>query len=225
MLSYRLIRSRRKTAAIHITKDAAVEVRAPLKMPKAYIDEFVALKEKWIIAHLARRELLNSEKAAFSLNYGDTATLCGKAYPILAKDTKHAGFDGACFYLPPGLSPDDIRRIVVRIYKTEAKRVIGSRVDEYSERMNVKPSSVRITSAKTRWGSCSGKNGLSFSWRLIMADESVIDYVVAHELAHITEHNHSPRFWAVVEGVLPDYKQRRLKLKALQDSLAREDWG
>lgn len=225
MLKYTLIRSRRKTAAIHITKDAEVEVRAPLRMPKATIDEFVASKEEWITAHLSRREQLNDEKAAFCLNYGDTVTLCGKTYPIRAKDGKRAGFDGECFFVPPGLTPDDVKRAAVQIYKAAAKRIIGDKTGEFSELMNVKPAAVKITSAKTRWGSCSGKDSLSFSWRLVMADESVIDYVVAHELAHIIEHNHSPRFWAVVENVIPDYRQRRAKLKALQDKLSREDWG
>lgn len=224
MLLYRLIRSRRKTAAIHITKDATVEVRAPLNMSKAYIDEFVAAKEEWIAAHLARRELLNNEKAAFTLKYGDTVTLCGKAYPIFVKDGKPSGFNGECFHLPPGLAGCDIKREIMKIYRTTAKRILREKTDEYAKRMNVKPAAVKVTGAQTRWGSCSGKNSLSFSWRLVMADESVIDYVVVHELAHIKEHNHSPRFWAVVEGVLPDYKLRKLKLRALRDRLSREDW-
>lgn len=224
MLSYKLIRSRRKTAAIHITKDAGIEVRVPLKMPKAHIDAFVASKEEWITSHLTRREQLNNEKAAFCLNYGDTVVLCGKAYPIIARNGKQAGFDGEYFYVPSGLSPDEIKFAVMWIYKSEAKRIVYKKVDEYSGQMNVKPAAIRINSAKTRWGSCSGKDSLNVSWRLIMADESVIDYVVVHELAHIKEHNHSPRFWAVVENVLPDYKQCKQRLKELQDKLSREDW-
>jgi hypothetical protein len=90
--------------------------------------------------------------------------------------------------------------------------------------MSVTPIAVKINSAKTRWGSCSNKKSLNFSWRLIMADDDVIDYVVVHELAHLREMNHSPRFWAVVEAVLPDYRERKLKLRALQAKLNREDW-
>ena len=91
--------------------------------------------------------------------------------------------------------------------------------------MNVTPIAVKVNSAKTRWGSCSGRNSINFSWRLIMADDDVIDYVIVHELAHIKEHNHSDRFWAVVASVLPDYKMRQAKLKILQKKLASEDWG
>lgn len=101
MIIYTLVRSRRRTVAIHITNDAEVEVRAPLKLPKAEIDRIVALKEKWITSHLAERERQNAEKAAFSLNYGDMVSLRGKMYPIREKDGGRAGFDDEGFYLPP----------------------------------------------------------------------------------------------------------------------------
>ena len=91
--------------------------------------------------------------------------------------------------------------------------------------MSVTPSAVRINGAKTRWGSCSGKKSINFSWRLIMASDDVIDYVVVHELAHLLELNHSARFWAVVEKILPDCRERRKQLRELQKRLATEDWG
>ena len=72
---------------------------------------------------------------------------------------------------------------------------------------------VRVRDMHTRWGSCSGKGNLNFHWKLILMPPEVLDYVVVHELAHLKEMNHSPRFWAVVEAVLPDYKERRQWLK------------
>jgi len=224
MIPYKLVRSRRKTVAIHITKNAEVEVRAPLKMPKADIDRFVAEKEKWIEKSIGRREQINTEKSGFTLHYGDTVMLAGNMYPINVREGKRAGFDGECFYMPSNLTPDEIKNAVVQVYKAIAKRIIQNKVVEYAKLMNVKPVGIKITSAKTRWGSCSGKNSINFSWRLVMADDDVIDYVVVHELAHIREHNHSPRFWAVVESILPDYKQRQNKLKLLQKQLAVQDW-
>jgi len=224
MIPYKLVRSRRKTVAIHITKNASVEVRAPLKMPKTDIDRFVLEKEKWIEKHLSLREQTNENKTSFTLNYGDKVMFCGKEYPIRAKDGTQAGFDGECFYMSPNFTPDYIKNIIVKIYKILAERIIKQKVIEYAKRMNVTPKSIRITSAKTRWGSCSGKNSINFSWRLIMADDDVIDYVVVHELAHIKEHNHSAKFWKVVEGVLPDYKDKQKKLKLLQKKLAVQNW-
>ncbi len=74
--------------------------------------------------------------------------------------------------------------------------------------------SIRITSARTRWGSCSSKGNLSFTWRLVMAPPQVIDYVVAHELAHLQVRNHSPAFWQKVKTIMPDYLQYRRWLDA-----------
>ena len=224
MIPYKLVRSRRKTVAIHITKTAEVEVRAPLKTPKAEIDKFVVSKEKWIKKSVGRREQINAEKSKFIMNYGDMILLCGKMYYIRARDGTNAGFDGECFYLPPKLNPDIFKQTVVKTYKKMANIIIKNKITEYSKHMSITPAVVRITNAKTLWGSCGAKNSINISWRLVMADESVIDYLVVHELSHTIEHNHSPRFWAVVKRVMPDYKDRENKLKLLQKQLAVQNW-
>ena len=224
MINYNLIRSKRKTIAIHITQDATVEVRAPLKVPKSEIDRFVASKQEWINKHLAVHRESVENKAAFQLNYGDAVLLQGHTYPITAKAGNRAGFDGESFFMPPGLSADEIKRAVIQVYKMLAKNVLTYKVLDYAKQMDVTPTAIKVNRAKTRWGSCSGKNSLNFSWLLIMADNDAIDYVVVHELAHTKEHNHSAKFWAVVTSILPDYKQRQAKLKELQKRLVNEDW-
>lgn len=117
-----------------------------------------------------------------------------------------------------------IKSACVQIYRMLAKRDLTEKTLDFAKQMSVMPTAVKINNAKTRWGSCSSKKSLNFSWRLIMADDDVIDYVVVHELAHITEMNHSARFWSIVEGVLPDYRKRKTKLKELQRRLNGEDW-
>ena len=223
MTNYTLIRSRRRTAAIYI-KNGGVEVRAPMKMPKRDIDRFVASKEKWISKRLAQSQSYAEQREAFTLDYGDTVTFRGMEYPLTAKDGKRAGFDGEQFYLPPDLTPEQIKSTVVQIYRRLAKLHLTERVEYYASVMNVLPTAVKINGAKTRWGSCSAKKSLNFSWRLVMADDTVIDYVVVHELAHIAEMNHSTRFWAVVANILPDYKERQKRLKELQKRLNAEEW-
>ncbi len=94
-----------------------------------------------------------------------------------------------------------------------AKAEIPKRVAYFAKVMGVQPTGIKITSAKTRFGSCSGKNSLCFSWRLMLYPPDAVDYVVVHELAHIREKNHSPAFYAVVASVLPDYKAREQLLK------------
>ena len=93
--------------------------------------------------------------------------------------------------------------------RKKAKEIIPQKVEYYSEIMGVKPTSIKINSAKKRYGSCSGKNCLNFSLYLMDKDERFIDYVVVHELAHIVHHNHSKEFYALIEKYMPDYKERK----------------
>ena len=112
-MEYTIVRSKRKTIAIHIKPDATIEVRAPLKTPKSEIERLLAEKEKWITQHTAvRRERLES-RAAFALNYGDSVPMQGREYPIVAKPGNRVGFDDVSFYMPPNLPPESIKSAVV----------------------------------------------------------------------------------------------------------------
>ena len=223
MIDYTLTRSDRKSLALYV-RDGVVEVRAPLRAPKSDIDKFVASKEKWIADKLAKSNERMEQRSNFSLTYGDYIIYRGKQYTIAEKPGNRIGFDDVCFYVPPNLTPDQIKYSCVEIYRLLAKRDLTRRTMDFAAKMSVMPASVRINGAKTRWGSCSSKKSLNYSWRLIMADDDVIDYVVVHELSHMMELNHSHRFWAIVGSILPDYAERKVRLKALQQRLGREDW-
>lgn len=94
-----------------------------------------------------------------------------------------------------------------------AKKVLPEKTAHYARILGVWPEAITITSARTRFGSCSGRNRISYSWRLMQYPEEAIDYVVVHELCHILHHNHSKAFYDCIETVLPDWRKRRLKLK------------
>ena len=224
MVSYTLTRSKRKTVAIHV-RNGSVEVRAPLKMLQKDIDKFVASKETWIVEKLTKSKEQIQQKNSFALAYGDMVTYRGNLYPISEKQGERVGFDEKSFYMPPDLSPEQVKYACIQIYRLLAKRDLTRRTLDYAKQMSVTPSAIKINSAKTRWGSCSGKKSVNFSWMLIMADDEVIDYVVVHELAHLIELNHSAHFWALVEKVIPDYRKRQAKLKELQHKLSTENWG
>ena len=223
MINYILTRSKRKTIALYVRR-GVVDVRAPLRTPKHEIDRFVASKEKWIKNKLICLNERAERRESFSLDYGDMVLYRGMLYPIVHKISNRAVFDGDFFCVPQGLSPEDIKASCIRIYKKLAKQDLNEKVQRFAELLSVQPLAVKVNTAKARWGSCSAKKSLNFSWRLIMADDSVIDYVVVHELAHLLELNHSKRFWAIVMSILPDYKERQKQLKALQEMLAGEDW-
>lgn len=97
--------------------------------------------------------------------------------------------------------------------KEAARRYIPQRVAYFAERMGVSYGKITIREQKTRWGSCSSAGNLNFNWKLMLMPREVLDYVVVHELAHRREMNHSARFWAIVEEVLPDYRERRAALR------------
>ena len=97
--------------------------------------------------------------------------------------------------------------------KSEAKRYLKEKTEYYSNIMGLKYSRITITSAKTRFGSCSSKGNISYSYRLMLYPEQAREYVVVHELAHLREMNHSPAFYKIIEGVMPDYKERKRMLK------------
>lgn len=104
---------------------------------------------------------------------------------------------------------------MIAAYKAKAREYLPQRVTYFAAIMGVKPTCVKITSAQKRLGSCSYKNGLCFSYRVMLYPEDVIDYIVVHELAHIFEKNHSSKFYGVIARFLPDYKQRISHLKSL----------
>ncbi len=112
------------------------------------------------------------------------------------------------------LTPQEIRLLVTR-----AKRIIPQRVRYYAEMMGVTFGRITIRMQKSRWGSCSGKGNLNFNCLLMRAPDEIVDYVVVHELCHLKEMNHSKRFWAEVEKILPDYTERRKWLKDHGDEL------
>lgn len=201
-----------------------LEVRAPIVYPKSKIEKFIKLKEKWILENISHSRSISQIRAKFSINYGDTILLLGREYKLIKSEKGQTGFID-CFYIPPNLSPPQIKAECIKIYRLLAKQHFNKRVNYFSLQMGVAPLSVKVNGARTRWGSCSYKKNINFTWFLIMAPEDTIDYVIVHEMAHLTEMNHSPKFWAIVENILPDYQKRRDALKVLQKRLNTENWN
>ena len=226
MREYKLTRSKRKTLAIKINKDTSLEVKAPFHLSKEEIDSFVNSKEKWIAKHTEEISEKYALKKEFTLNFDDYVIVSGEKAYIRSIEGNIASYDKEkrIFFIPEIANSEQIKEIIIELYKLIAKSHINNRVAFFSNQMNVTPTAVRISDAKTRWGSCSGKNSVNFSWRLIMADKETIDYVVVHELAHIKQHNHSPKFWSIVESIIPDYTEHKEKLKILSEKLSKENW-
>jgi len=223
ILDYTLIRAARKSITIYI-RNGRVEVRAPVFYQDSDIEEFILEKKKWIMDTLQKSQERLERKNSFSLNYGDMVLYRGSNYPVVAGSGKHAEFDGTAFRIPPDLSPEQIKSACVRLYRALAKSVLTERTYALAEKMGVAPSVVKINNAKARWGSCTSNKTINYAWMLVMADDEVIDYIIAHELSHIYEMNHSKRFWERVGAVFPDYKERKARLHELQERVLGENW-
>jgi predicted metal-dependent hydrolase len=212
-LNYQLIRSkkRRKTISVHIKEDGEIVIYAPYRTPKCEIEKFINEKESWISEK--ERSIRKAEKAFLP---GEEFLYLGRLFPLEIQDNNSKGYPLKLSFGKFILDKDHVekaRDLFIQWYKREAKEKITERVDYYSNRLQLFPKGIRITSAKYRWGCCSRDNQLSFSWRIIMASLSIIDYVLIHELVHIKEKNHSRSFWSYVESIIPDYKGYRVWLK------------
>ncbi len=225
-MDYHLIRSRRKTLTLKVNEDGSLEARAPLNMPVAEIERFIRKKRTWIQA----RQQAQQAKAQFTVTDHMWLRLLGVSIPVLAVPDGTFALRRAVnprdnlVTVPTGCDEATLKRGIVGVYRSFAEEVIGQRVAWFETVIGNHPTQVRINGASARWGSCSSKGRLNFSWKLIMADGEAIDAVVIHELCHLSHMNHSQAFWKMVQRYCPDYANQKKKLAALSEKLAFEDW-
>ncbi|GAB3369015.1 M48 family metallopeptidase [Spongiibacter taiwanensis] len=203
---------RRKTADIRV-EDGAVSVVVPGDLPVERIDSLLKEKRKWIKEKIAlhRQAQPTSEKQFVS----------GEAFPYLGRNYRLKVEKGPfqpvrlingrlVATVPEGKEqPHMIRNALVRWYKRQAEVKIVEKVERYSAAVGVEPAGVGIKSFKSRWGSCTAKGRLEFNWRIMMAPNRCVDYVVVHELCHLKRHDHSAEFWEEVGRILPSYEKSK----------------
>ena len=207
----KLVRSNRKTLSLIVETDGTLTVRAPTRMKEADIRHFIEIKADWI----NRKQTVAREEAVTPHRYldGETFLYLGKKIPLrLVPDQRPALVMDGAFKLTKSAQPQ-AESVFEAWYKKQARAVLTERAEFFARKHQFSLGKIRITSARTRWGSCSAKKTLSFTWRLVMASPDVLDYVVVHELCHLRELNHSSSFWAQVESILPEYKSQLKWLK------------
>lgn len=216
LLWFSFVRARRRTLTI-LVRHGRVEVRAPRWTSIADVESFIRDKESWI-----RRRLLEARRAPPRLSWRE-----GEQLPFLGENLRIAlrdDFAGVrCaenrIEVSPRSSATLLRAAVLEWLFARAREIFRERVGLYAPRLKVKEPEVRLSNAKTQWGSCNSHGRVLLNWRLIHVPVRLIDYVVAHELAHIRELNHSPRFWALVESIYPDCRAARRELNRLEKEL------
>jgi predicted metal-dependent hydrolase len=204
----KIVRSHRRTIALIITPEAHLIVRAPLRAPAAMIDEVIREKSGWIRKKMG--EMRGRPHAVVhSYEEGEIFWFLGRPYPLHIVDSAGDGIQRTDRLCVSHTIKPDIRSGIQRWYRKEAYKEIHSRCMWFSMMTGYSPSSVRITDACQRWGSCNHRGGLNFSWRLIQAPLGIVDYVIVHELVHLRQPDHSRRFWVKVKELMPDYERRR----------------
>jgi predicted metal-dependent hydrolase len=218
-ITYRVKRSRkrRKTISLQIRNEAEVIISAPYFTPVTEIDRFVEEKQTWINKVIQKQEKELAQCKSKEYETGEHFLYLGKSYPleVFSEPFENAGvvFWNNVLYLNTQGDKDLRKHYFISWYKKKAHDFVCQRVDFFSRMLKLRYESIKITSAESRWGSCSEDNNLTFSFRLIMAPTEVIDYVIVHELMHIREKNHSSKFWRRVGEVIPEYRVHRRWLK------------
>ncbi|MBY4898897.1 M48 family metallopeptidase [Cupriavidus sp. AU9028] len=219
-LHYTLKRSPRRTIGFTID-DRGLTVAAPRWVTVGDIESAIGQKQRWIFTKLAEWQRRDAQRVLPALQWRDGATVPFLGKPVTLRLPSPTGtllFDALTgtlhLALPDQADEQQIRDRVQAWLQTQARRLFAERLDVYAAKLGVRHKAFALSSANTRWGSCTADGKIRLNWRLLHFPLSVIDYVAAHELAHLKEMNHGPRFWQTVASIFPEFEQARATLKA-----------
>jgi len=224
-VGYRFERAPRKTLGLRVCPQG-LTVRAPSRLAQAEVERFLLSKARWILgklqqvqAHPAADAPPTPAQLAARWSAGASVDYLGQPLPLLLEPTAGQAIGsarlsaaGLHLELPPESAPERVRSAVYAWLQRSAHSLYVQRLQHFAPQLGVQWRSLKLSNAGTRWGSAKADGSLRLHWRLIQLQPHLIDYVVVHELAHLREMNHSPAFWQLVQGVLPDQLERRRAL-------------
>ncbi len=227
---YNIIRSNRKTIAFVIDRGGNFTVRAPRDATIAEIEQLVEEKRSWIEEKQQLVASLRQKYQPVEVRQGGVVPYLGTLLSITMANIEKPAIVGSppsedtlSQSVPTGgtlMLPLHYTEVELKLYFKElAKAFIFPRVRDLASRLSLRHGDLRLSDARARWGSCGAHNSQNFSWRLVMAPQELVDYVIIHELCHIKHKNHSPAFWAEVEKHMPDYRERARELKESRELL------
>lgn len=212
LIVYRLRRSARRSIGLRIDGSGLL-LSVPLRAGERDIQAALQQRAVWILQHL--QQYAARAQSCQPLAHGRQVLFLGQPHVLHLsagrRQVEH--YPGELHVRLPDAASEGLPRLLQQWYRQQALRHFSERVQLYASRLAVLPPLVQLTSARTRWGSCNHRGEIRLHWRLMQAAPALIDYVIAHELAHIHELNHSPRFWAHVERAFPNWRQARQQLK------------
>jgi predicted metal-dependent hydrolase len=221
VLDYSLIRSKRRSIGFMIDDDG-LRITAPKWVTLAEIDNAIREKQRWILAKLNERRERSARRLQPQMEWRDGGKLpyLGNDITLRILSTQVSGIswnaetNELTVCLPSDAAEQQLKDRVQAWLQLEAKRIFAERLPIYAEKLSVNYHSFALSSARTQWGSCTADGRIRLNWRLIHFSLPLIDYVIAHELSHLREMNHSPQFWATVQSIFPEFAAAK---KALRD--------
>jgi predicted metal-dependent hydrolase len=214
IVSYRFRRGRRRSIGLSVGANG-LSVAAPGYTPIREVEAFIHEKSRWVLKKLT--EWRNAPKPQnVTWADGEKFALFGDMVAIELVPGKREitiGEGSLRFGLAPDAAPAAVRKRAIAWLKASAREFFAGRIQLYAERLRVPAPTLALSSARTQWGICTEGGHVRINWRLVHLPVRLIDYVVAHELAHLKQMNHSRRFWAVVESLYPDYEMARRELR------------
>jgi predicted metal-dependent hydrolase len=225
-ISYSLKKSsQRRTLSICVTEKADIVVSAPLRAQEDFIRKFIQEKSSWILDKVVEMRERRAQIEGKSFSHGAQFLFLGKPALIVVQEHQlsrsQIDFEQHQWIVRVrcDLSLEEklalVKAKIIGWYRREAKEILGGRIFHFSRLMNVTPKRIEVRTQKRIWGNCDYRHQrIHLNWQLIQAPIDVIDYVVVHELCHLTVPNHSKRFWKKVAAVLPGFNEQRRWLKA-----------
>lgn len=220
MLDYVLLRSRRRSIGFLIS-DEGLRVTAPNWVTLGDIDKAIRDKQRWILSKLIERRERSARRLKPTMQWCDGATLpyLGQDITLRIRAQQPSGITyneinrELIVNLPVEAGEQQLKDRVQSWLQARAKELFGARLPLYAARLGVSYRSYALSSATTQWGSCTADGRIRLNWRLMHFALPLIDYVIAHELSHLREMNHSPRFWATVQSIFPEFESAKRALR------------
>ncbi len=220
-IHYHLERRQRRTVGLKISATGLI-IHAPKRISQLHLESILVLKADWILKKLEAR--VANQIPALQWQDSEQLFLLGNRITLaLGFDSRSRAVEYVSGLLQLAMPNHEdvaaVERKVVQWYKKQALADFSRRLEIFSTKLGVNFTSLSLSNAKSRWGSCNSRKEIRLNWRLLQAPPHIINYVVCHELAHLIEMNHSAKFWAVVASIYPDYKLAEKELKTWSPKL------
>ena len=209
--------NRKRTISLQVKNNKLI-IKTPRRVSKKILYDLIKRKQNWIKQrailnveeqNLKNREFIDNEKFYYRGNEYRLSLILGRKEAVKIEE----GLLQVWYVADKSIVRSTIKRLLEDWYLKESTKVLKARTEELAQQMKVQPCGITVKNYNSKWGSCTANNKISYNWRIIMAPDCIVDYLIIHELSHIIEPNHSKNFWYQVGNYCKDFKKKRKWLR------------